>query len=213
MPHINVLYPFRPDTTTATPPAFEAAAHLAAQALRDIPPLTLSLAEFRTFVHGKRSATVWLYPREAEAVPGSLQSLHAALLAAFPDCTDLSDDPARGITSWTPHLSVGQAGGAEEAERVVAELESTWRPLEFEVGSVALISRSGEGGGGRGGQRQRRGRWADRRAALNDPETADPFTVRFEVSLGGGGVEEVNRKYKPALRIEKSAGGGGGDGQ
>lgn len=194
MPHINVLYPFRPDTP---PAAFADAARRAAEALATVPPFTLSLAEFRTFVHGRRSATVWLRPEDA--VPGSLHAMHAALLAAFPDCTDLSDDPGRGIVGWTPHLSVGQAGGGEAAERVRAELAATWRPLQFDVASVALISRSGgrvkarEGGGDGGGRR-------GRRSELDSPDSADPFVVRYEVDLGGGGVEEVDRAYAPALR-------------
>jgi hypothetical protein len=34
--------------------------------------------------------------------------VQSALQAAFPACNDLSDDPQRGITSFTPHLSLGQ---------------------------------------------------------------------------------------------------------
>jgi hypothetical protein len=34
--------------------------------------------------------------------------VQAALQAAFPQCSDLSDDPARHITAYTPHLSLGQ---------------------------------------------------------------------------------------------------------
>ena len=37
-----------------------------------------------------------------------LLEVQAALQAAFPQCTDLSHDPGRGITAFTPHLSLGQ---------------------------------------------------------------------------------------------------------
>jgi hypothetical protein len=37
-----------------------------------------------------------------------LVSLQAALAAAFPECSDLSSDPGRGITRFVPHLSIGQ---------------------------------------------------------------------------------------------------------
>ena len=37
-----------------------------------------------------------------------LLQLQAALQAAFPRCTDLSDEPARGISAFRPHLSLGQ---------------------------------------------------------------------------------------------------------
>jgi hypothetical protein len=34
--------------------------------------------------------------------------VQAALQGAFPGCNDLSSDPSRGISSFTPHLSLGQ---------------------------------------------------------------------------------------------------------
>lgn len=37
-----------------------------------------------------------------------LVALQSALQGAFPGCTDLSDDPQRDITRFTPHLSLGQ---------------------------------------------------------------------------------------------------------
>ena len=39
-------------------------------------------------------------------------------MEAFPDCTDLSHDPARGITAFKPHLSLGQWHNRAEAEQV-----------------------------------------------------------------------------------------------
>jgi hypothetical protein len=41
-------------------------------------------------------------------LPAGLLAVQSALQAAFPACNDLSQDPARGITSFTPHLSLGQ---------------------------------------------------------------------------------------------------------
>jgi hypothetical protein len=37
-----------------------------------------------------------------------LVALQSALQAAFPSCTDLSNDPQRDISAFTPHLSLGQ---------------------------------------------------------------------------------------------------------
>lgn len=37
-----------------------------------------------------------------------LLELQATLQSAFQQCTDLSDDPQRGITAFRPHLSLGQ---------------------------------------------------------------------------------------------------------
>jgi hypothetical protein len=37
-----------------------------------------------------------------------LVAVQAALEGAFPGCDDLSNDLSRGITAFTPHLSLGQ---------------------------------------------------------------------------------------------------------
>lgn len=34
--------------------------------------------------------------------------MQSALQSAFPGCDDLSNDPGRAISSFTPHLSLGQ---------------------------------------------------------------------------------------------------------
>lgn len=75
--------------------------------------------------------------------------VQSALVEAFPECTDLSNDPTRGITRFTPHLSLGQWRNRAAAEAAVAQLGASWRPVEFEAGGVALISRQvGERVGG-----------------------------------------------------------------
>lgn len=42
--------------------------------------------------------------------------LQAALLSAFPACTDLNEDRARGITGFVPHFSLGQWRSSADAE-------------------------------------------------------------------------------------------------
>lgn len=54
------------------------------------------------------ASTQWLHHCAALPVASGLMALQSALQAAFPACTDLSDDPQRGITAFTPHLSLGQ---------------------------------------------------------------------------------------------------------
>ena len=50
------------------------------------------------------------------AVPASeLLALQSAFVEAFPQCTDMSSDPARGITAFRPHLSLGQWRSPAEA--------------------------------------------------------------------------------------------------
>ena len=51
------------------------------------------------------ASSLWSAPL-GDKVAGMQQQ--AALVEAFPHCTELSQDPARGITSFQPHLSLGQ---------------------------------------------------------------------------------------------------------
>jgi hypothetical protein len=60
------------------------------------------------------------------------------LQAACPGCDDLS----RFSASFTPHLSVGQAGSAGEARKLQKELQEGWNPLDFAVSGVAVIRRT-----------------------------------------------------------------------
>ncbi|KAG2496511.1 hypothetical protein HYH03_005335 [Edaphochlamys debaryana] len=69
----------------------------------------------------------------AAAGAGGLLLVQSLLEGAFPACTDLSRDEARGIAGFVPHLSLGQ----------MRELCSRWAPLEFTVDSVQLLSRRG----------------------------------------------------------------------
>ena len=169
-PHINLLYPFLEDRGAQ----FEAAAAAASAALQPFAAFDVTLRHFRSFDHG-RSSTLWLEP-EAEA----LGAVQAALLAAFPACTDFSADPRRNITRFVPHLSLGQcrpsgttaegaAGGeGSSAEAAAAQLGAAWQPLRFAAGGVALMSREGYD---------------------------DPFTLRYWVPFGGAPPVLLNRPY------------------
>ncbi len=71
-----------------------------------------------------------------------LVSLQRALVRAFPDCTDLIDDPSRGIEHFTPHMSVGQWRTRAEVTEVMPSLQESFRAMgPVDVASVALISR------------------------------------------------------------------------
>lgn len=170
MPHINILYPFHEDRGSS----FQEAAQEAEKALRWLQPVDLQLHNLSFFQHGPRSCTVWAGPEEGSESAAWLQSLHASLLAAFPQCTDLNDDPDRGIDGFEPHLSLGGWPGPSKAESAIVSLQKGgWEPLEFAVDSVYLISRKNYN---------------------------DPFSVRWAVPLGGGGraAEEKNLRYSAA---------------
>lgn len=73
--------------------------------------MQVKLSEVRLFDHG-RTCTLWLDPSSSK----ELSQLQGKLLEAFPDCTDLNEDPSRGITEFTPHLSLGQWAGSKAAQ-------------------------------------------------------------------------------------------------
>ncbi|MFO7900746.1 MAG: 2'-5' RNA ligase family protein [Planctomycetota bacterium] len=130
MPHVTLLYPFRPREQ------FDAVGRKLAGACGDQAPFELELAEFRWFAHGGRRFTVWLAPTP----PGPLIDLQAALQAAVPDCDDMRRFPG----GFTPHLSVGQVSAPGRLARVVQELQAGWRPIRFRAGGIALIWRGTE---------------------------------------------------------------------
>lgn len=129
MPHITLLYPFRPRE------CFSEVLPLLYTACARLTPFSLQLREFRLFHHGALSHTVWLAPEPAEP----LCNLHQCLLELFPDCTEQSRYPS----GFTPHLSIGQYRGLrEEAERFRESLARQWQPLRFEVSALVLIARN-----------------------------------------------------------------------
>ncbi|MBM4072100.1 MAG: 2'-5' RNA ligase family protein [Planctomycetes bacterium] len=131
MPHINLLYPF-----VSTEQFGEAAPRLTDVCAR-IAPFAIALSEFRMFRHPSGTATLWLAPEPAQA----LIALQAALQAAFPECDDLSRFPA----GFTPHLSVGQARTAHEAEQLLHHLQQSWQPICFDLDALAMIRRQQDG--------------------------------------------------------------------
>eukprot|EP00931_Biecheleriopsis_adriatica_P071525 TRINITY_DN45397_c0_g1_i1.p1 TRINITY_DN45397_c0_g1~~TRINITY_DN45397_c0_g1_i1.p1 ORF type:complete len:304 (+),score=43.81 TRINITY_DN45397_c0_g1_i1:66-914(+) len=167
MPHINVLYPFYADVGET----FEEAAAKAERALQNIAPFDVYLESLQAFQHGRRSSTVWLDPASDDDVGDYLQEVHAALLAAFPECTDLSSDQARGITRFVPHLSLGGWAGLDDANDAMTSLSAKWKAVEFFADSVYLISRA---------------------------SYDEAFQVRWEIPLNGGakpGRRERNLRY------------------
>jgi 2'-5' RNA ligase len=127
MPHINLLYPFRPRAE------FPAIMPALVTVCASIASFTVWFREFRHFRHGSGRCTLWLAPDPKE----KLQHLQAALQAAFPDCDDLGRFPA----GFTPHLSVGQFPLLRDCERTREQLQAVWQPITFALSKVALLAR------------------------------------------------------------------------
>jgi len=128
MPHITMLYPFRPRED------FDSIAGLISRASEGIEPFEIRLAEFRFFEHGARSATLWLRPEPEEP----LVALQETLWRVVPDC----DDVRQFASGFTPHLSVGKAAGRGSAQALQQTLQASWQPLSFRVSQVSLIARN-----------------------------------------------------------------------
>ena len=130
MPHVTLLYPFRPRAM------FDQAEPALRRACAALPSFAATLGELRFFPHGRDRFTIWLAPEPAE----SFVRLQRALQEQFPDC----DDASRHGSGFVPHLSVGQATGRDQLAERLTELRAGWRQLAFEVRAVALIWREGE---------------------------------------------------------------------
>jgi len=127
MPHINLLYPFRPRVQ------FDAIEDELRRACSGIEPFEVSLAEFRHFHHGRQHYTLWLAPEPFAAIV----RLQAALESVFLDCNDVSGHRQ----SFTPHLSVGQTRGQQAMTSLKAGLQTSWEELSFQVYQISLIWR------------------------------------------------------------------------
>lgn len=128
MPHVTLLYPFRPRSE------FDVVANQMRQACALIQPFEVRLTEFREFRHGRDSHTLWLAPEP----PEELVRLQAALQSVVQDC----DDTTRYAAGFTPHLSVGQVRGRAALARLKNELQDRWAPLWFTLREVSLIWRN-----------------------------------------------------------------------
>jgi 2'-5' RNA ligase len=126
MPHITLLYPFRPLTE------FKRLAPILSQACRLKEPFEVRLRRFDFFAHSRHSATFYLVPEPVSAI----KALHQALLEKVPDCSDL----ALFAGEFTPHLSLGQTR-SRDIEAFCSRWQATWRPLSFTLKQVHVIWR------------------------------------------------------------------------
>jgi 2'-5' RNA ligase len=127
MPHITLLYPFRPRHE------FTALSQRFAQDCADVPPFEVELSVLRWFRH-RSSYTVWLAPEPREA----LVNLQTTLWRCLSDC----DEVRQHMGGFTPHLSVGQVHGRGPLTELLTELEHGWTPLRFWASGVTLIWRN-----------------------------------------------------------------------
>ena len=131
MPHVNLLYPFRPEARAAE------VEPLLRRFGQGCTAFELELAEARVFDHGREFHTIWIAPEPR----AEIDALNEGVRALFPDCEDV----ARHAHGFTPHLALGQARGSAELERVLADVRARWRPLSWTVDRLTWALR-GPGG-------------------------------------------------------------------
>lgn len=127
MPHITMIFPFRPREE------FEKLAVQLRQACKLVQPFKIEFAEFRYFHHEANKYTIWLHPEPAEAI----KKLQHSLWQELPDCTEVM----RFASGFTPHLSVGQASEAT-VRQLLDSFQTSWQPISFVLRSVSIIWRN-----------------------------------------------------------------------
>jgi RNA 2',3'-cyclic 3'-phosphodiesterase len=127
MPHITLLYPFRPHDE------FEWLAEQFSALCEGIERFRLALTGICHFRHRRDNYTLWLAPEPKEA----LVHLQALVEKVVPDCNDVSQ--RRG--GFTPHLSAGQVQGGREMMELKEALQASWQPLAFMACEISLIWR------------------------------------------------------------------------
>lgn len=127
MPHITMVYPFRPKEE------FHVLAPDLSNLCKEIEPFQIELARFSFFGHQKKKCTLWLAPDPVEP----LVNLQSTLLKIVPDCNEVNLFPG----GFTPHLSVGQVGGQRKMHKLLQGLQQDWNPLSFLVREISLIWR------------------------------------------------------------------------
>lgn len=128
MPHITVIYPFRPKEE------FDALVEELTLVCMQIIPFAIEFTRFGYFEHQRESYTLWLAPEPDEP----LIRLQKELVKIIPDCNDVNLFPG----GFIPHLSVGQVRARSRLRTLQKKLQRSWKSLSFMVHEVSLIWRA-----------------------------------------------------------------------
>jgi len=127
MPHITLLYPFRPESE------YPALKKDFAKRCKSISPFEINLQKFHFFNHGHQRYTLWLSPEPTDI----LKKLQSKILKIVPDCNDVN----KYKKGFNPHLSVGQINGKNKLLRIIRDLQSSWNELKFLLTEIFFIAR------------------------------------------------------------------------
>ncbi|MFW9902645.1 MAG: 2'-5' RNA ligase family protein [Candidatus Thorarchaeota archaeon] len=127
MPHITLLYPFRPETD------YDMLSKSFSEICKSIDPFEILLKEFHYFNHGHQKYTLWLKPDPVVLI----KDLQAKMLEIVPDCNDVN----KYKKGFNPHLSVGQITGKDNLLKLIKNLEDKWIEIKFFLYQIFFISR------------------------------------------------------------------------
>ncbi|MHA2390888.1 MAG: 2'-5' RNA ligase family protein [Promethearchaeota archaeon] len=127
MPHITLLYPFRP------PAQYSNVEEIFSKTCGGLSPFEISLNFFKYFGHGHQTYTLWLNPEPNN----SLIDLQSEILKIVPDCNDVN----KYKNGFKPHLSVGQIKGKNLLLEILKNLQREWKEIKFTLNKIFFISR------------------------------------------------------------------------
>jgi 2'-5' RNA ligase len=127
MPHITLLYPFRPRNQ------YEDVQEVFTKVCKNINPFEVSLTSFSFFSHGRQKYTFWLDPEPNILII----DLQQELLKIVPDCNDVN----KYKNGFRPHLSLGQVKGKTNIHHIINELQANWKVIKFTLNKIYFISR------------------------------------------------------------------------
>jgi 2'-5' RNA ligase len=127
MPHITLLYPFRPRYQ------YKDVKRAFTEVCKDVDPFEVSLIIFSYFNHGRQKYTFWLDPEPNNLII----KLQQELLKIVPDCNDVN----KYKSGFRPHLSLGQVKGKTKIHHIINELQANWEVIKFTLNKIYFISR------------------------------------------------------------------------
>ncbi|MFX1569971.1 MAG: 2'-5' RNA ligase family protein [Promethearchaeota archaeon] len=127
MPHITLLYPFKPETD------YDNLSKIFSDMCKSIGAFEITLSEFSYFNHGHQQYTLWLKPEPVELII----DLQTKILELVPDCNDVN----KYKKGFNPHLSVGQINGKDNLLMLIKKLQDKWIKLKFFLYQIFFISR------------------------------------------------------------------------
>jgi len=127
MPHITLLYPFRPENE------YSMLVKEFSEKCKTIKPFEIELNRFNYFNHGKQRYTFWLNPEPVELII----NLQSKILEIVPDCNDVN----KYKHGFRPHLSIGQIQGKDRLLELLGCLQDNWKKNNFLLNQIYFISR------------------------------------------------------------------------